>query len=204
MSSSSDFSDRIAASRAEMLAAYRRQQPAVPPETPTSVSSLQTPVDVEPRVSPTEEPLFGNPPADTNEASIIPPMLPPFDSIGYLQIHASAGNDAIPIPRAMIVVTRNVNGGEELVALGETDQSGNTLTWSLPAPDPQMFESSTTAATPAYYTVRTFADGYVTVRNLLVPLYGGVTAIQDVNLIPLPEAVTESEVTFTAGAPANL
>lgn len=188
-----DMSDRIAASRAEMLAAYRRQQPVAEPaqeeERPTPPVELPS----ETEELPTEQPI-----------PVLPDTAPVYDAIGYLQVHTMAANQSIPVPDALVIVTQTVDGNEEIVALGETDWSGNTATWPLPAPDPQQFEQSDTLASPAFYTVRTIADGYTVVRNLEVPLYGGIKDVQAVNMIPLPEAQPINEITFTAGGPADL
>ena len=188
---SHDMSDRIAASRAEMLAAYRRQQPAaeLPQEEP---------------VPPETQPDNVQPIADEQPAPITQAVAPVYDAIGYLQILAIAGYKSLPVPDALVIVTQTVDGNEELVALGETDWSGNTTIWSLPAPEPTQFEQSDTQASPAFYTVRTIAEGYTIVRNLEVPLYGGITVVQEVNMIPLPEAQPMNEISFTAGGPADL
>ncbi len=182
-----DMSDRIAASRAEMLAAYRRQQP-----TPQEDSAPQEELPDETIIA-------------VEEAAPVQPMvLPEYAAIGYLQIHAMAAQKSVPVPDALVIVTRAIDGSEELVALGETDWSGNTSVWALPAPEPQRFEQPNTQALPAFYTVRTIAEGYTTVRNLEVPLYGGIKVVQDVNMIPLPEAQPDNEISFTAGGPADL
>ena len=60
------------------------------------------------------------------------------------------------------------------------------------------------AATPAFYNVAVFADGYTSVINQKVPLYGTVKSMQEVNMIPLPEAVPSAQTVFTIGAPTDL
>ena len=186
MCAHSDFSDRIAASSAELLRLYKQQQPFVAVEAePPAVSS-----DNSEEISPPQ------PRKDT----ATPPPMASYPAVGYLQVQATAAEMSVPISGALVVVT----GGDMLVALGETDESGLSELWTLPAPDLLEFERPNSAATPAFYNVAVFADGYTSVINQKVPLYGTVKSMQEVNMIPLPEALPSAQTVFTIGAPTDL
>lgn len=179
MNEFSDFSDRIAASSAELLNLYRQNRPPEAEKPPVA----ETPQP------PAQEPA---PPVNT--------VVPEFSSVGYLQVQTTAAEMSVPVAGALVVVT----AGDRLVALGETDQSGLSDLWTLPAPDPLDFERPDPTALPAFYSVAVYADGYASVLNRQVPLYGSVKSMQEVNLIPLPEAVSDVEYIFTTGAPVDL
>ena len=54
------------------------------------------------------------------------------------------------------------------------------------------------------YTIQSDAEGYYSVRNLNVTVYGGITAVQPVEMIPLPEQVTSGMLEFPETGPQDL
>ena len=180
----SDFSDRIAASSAELLRLYKNRVPKE--EENPQTAEAKTPTYV-----PLEEPA---------KETVSPPPIAAYPSVGYLQVQTTAAEMSVPISGALVVVTN----GNMLVALGETDQSGLSDLWTLPAPDILEFERPNNTASPAFYTVAVFAEGYRTVINRNVPLYGTVKSMQEVNMIPLPEAVPSAQTVYTIGPPTDL
>jgi hypothetical protein len=56
-----------------------------------------------------------------------------------------------------------------------------------------------------YYTVYVRADGFYPIRFREVPIYGGSTSVQPVDLIPVAEGDDPNkERTIIEGAPSNL
>ncbi len=105
--------------------------------------------------------------------------------IGRLQIRASTENQAVPIIGAVVTVTdANKNTSARILT---TDQSGLTPIIELPTKDRQLSLSPDNASPYETYNVIVSADGYFTKEFLKLPIYGGVTAIQNVIMIPVPE-----------------
>ena len=109
-------------------------------------------------------------------------------SIGYLQVQVATGRSAFPIEGAYVSITRPAkNGTEELQRLLYTGRDGNTAVVALPAANAELSQQPGVKEPFTYYNIRVDYPGYFSVRNINVPLFGGITSIQPVELIPLPE-----------------
>lgn len=105
---------------------------------------------------------------------------------GYLKVMVNVGNKAMPIEGASVLVTENDNGKQILRYFGFTDKSGETPVISLPAPPVENSEAPKGKNVYAVYDIRTDAPGYRTVINRGVPIFEGITSVQNVQLNPLP------------------
>ena len=105
---------------------------------------------------------------------------------GKLIVQVYTADQALPIEGANVLVTKTVDGGEELISVTKTNRSGKTEPIFLPSPP------STNSLTPDggtryfVYNIRVDYPGFYTMENLDVPIFGGETAIQPIALIPLP------------------
>ena len=106
---------------------------------------------------------------------------------GYLQVRVSTENQAIPIENANVTVTHTIDENVYLDRTMITDEDG--LTPIIPLYTKNRDLSLTPGNTKPYtsYTIAVTADGYYPERFVDVPIYGGVTSVQSVNLIPLAE-----------------
>ncbi len=110
---------------------------------------------------------------------------------GYLIVHATTARGTIPLEGVMISV-RNYLDEPELsrggvVAARVTGRDGNTERIDLPAPP--MAESMT-AGNPrpyAVYNLEATLEGYRSQSYIGLPIFEGITAVQPVDMIPLPE-----------------
>ena len=117
----------------------------------------------------------------------------PAEKQGYLIIRVATARGAIPLEGAEVTVftyspdTDVPRGG--LIAARITDRSGSTSPIALPAPPRQSSLSPQNGKTPPYYgyTVDVRLDGYTAQQYINVPIFEGITAIQEADLIPLPE-----------------
>ena len=94
---------------------------------------------------------------------------------------------------AHVEVTR----GKTLAAQLVTDESGSTQLIELDCVDRAL---STESGSEAPYTVcdiSVSADGFYPTKNIGVPLFGGVTTVQDARLIPVAEFGDQSRVIRT-------
>ncbi len=138
------------------------------------------------------------------QEEILPPSAPPPQemSLGYLKGFVTTGKGALPVPNAQVIVTRVVNDEEVLEQAARTDISGYTPLFTLPAVSGIYSMTPGNAAPFTYYTVYARADGFYPVRLRDVPLYGGITAIQPIDLIPVAEGDDPNrERVITEGAP---
>ena len=112
---------------------------------------------------------------------------PPATDTGYIIIQASTARKAVPVPGAHVTISRYTSEGEVLHKIAVTDVNGKTPVVALPAASRELSQQPGVDHPYTSYTVRINAPGYIPVRDFRVPVYGGVTAIQPVELIPLPE-----------------
>ena len=110
-----------------------------------------------------------------------------------LKVRVSTAREAAPIAGAHVEVTR----GKTLAAQLVTDESGSTQLIELDCVDRAL---STESGSEAPYTVcdiSVSADGFYPTKNIGVPLFGGVTTVQDARLIPVAEFGDQSRVIRT-------
>ncbi len=156
-------------------------------------------------VHPTTTSVTTDTPEITSQDSITTPesdsILPnEYIDIGTLQVRVSTENQAIPIKGARVTISHDFGNGNTLDRLMITDSSGLTSLLDLPTKDRTLSLSPGAASPFAEYTIEVNADGYYTKRFNRVPIYGGVTAIQSVTMLPLPE-FSDSDAPLVYNAP---
>ncbi len=164
--------------------------------------------NAQPQAAPAQ-PSQGTPafPLSPEEQELLPPSAPPpmEMSLGYLRVFVTTGRGALPIPNAQVVITRVINEEELLEQAARTDISGYTPLFTLPAVSSVYSQMPGNDSPYTYYTIYVRANGFYPVRLRNVPLYGGITAVQPVDLIPVTEGDDPNrERTVTEGAPENL
>lgn len=163
----------------DMMAQYA----AAATETSEDVPPAQA--EVAPESEPIEEPDFTAEEANEEDDPNNPEEL---TDVGQLQVRVSTENQAVPIPGAVITVTRRQENGENaLIRTMIADDNGLTPIIDLPTKDRGLSLVPGNQAPFAVYTVDVTADGYFPKRFIDMPIYGGVIAIQSVSMIPLPE-----------------
>lgn len=127
------------------------------------------------------------------------PEDPPENCYGYLVVQVSTARGAIPLEGALVDVLtyepldpppENVSDGI-LISTLSTDRDGNTPKLRLPSP-PCATANSPEAGRPyALYQCIVRLAGYYEQTHVGIPVYEGITVIQPVVLIPLPESGSE-------------
>jgi len=138
------------------------------------------------------------------EEELLPPSAPPPQemSLGYLKAFVTTARGALPISNAQVIVTRLINGEELLEQAVRTDTSGYTPLFTLPAVSAVYSLTPGNPAPFTYYNMYVRAEGFYPVRVREIPLYGGITAVQPIDLIPVAEGDDPNrERTVTEGAP---
>ncbi len=101
---------------------------------------------------------------------------------GFLKVQVVAGRSIIPVPEARIVIIKNLDGKEYVVADVTSDMNGMTIPVSLPAPPSQLSQTPENLTPYAVYDVRVSRDGYQAINNLNVPVFDKVVSIQTARL----------------------
>lgn len=110
-------------------------------------------------------------------------------NFGTLVVQVSAASGTVPITGASVVV-RGADENGEIRTLGVflTDESGITAPFSIQTPSVSESLSPNGRRPFSEITAEVLADGYYPSVNINIPIYPGITSIQPVNLIPLPES----------------
>lgn len=106
---------------------------------------------------------------------------------GYLLVRVSVANAAAPIQGAHVLISFDEPSGERLVKSVVTDVNGETTTIALPTV--AIDESLEPGIRNPYasYSIRVSSDGYFTIDSVNVPIFDKQTAIQPVEMVPLPD-----------------
>lgn len=119
-------------------------------------------------------------------------------STGYILVNVRAGNNAYPIVNASVIVTAIVDGNRLLISSGNTDISGATVKLQTPAPSAIFSQSPHSEVRPySLFDISVVADGYFNARSVDVPVFSGVTSIQNFNMIPVPLLMNSNDETLT-------
>lgn len=120
------------------------------------------------------------------------------NSTGFILVNVRAGNEATPIVGASVVVTAIDNEKRLLVATGITDISGTVTGITVPAPDKAYSLTPNTDARPySLFDISVRAKGFFNARSIDVPVFSGITSVQNFNMIPLPIGAKSDEETLT-------
>ena len=124
---------------------------------------------------------------------------------GYITVRVVTAGGALPVETAVVRIKDSAGA---LIGVFFTDRDGRTPKLRVLAP-PRANSESPGAPTPPFfnYNVDTDKEGFISVRNVDVPVYPGVTSIQSVELIPISEGSSgyvNDTVTFTEGFPPDL
>lgn len=122
------------------------------------------------------------------------------DQPGYLQLQVSTAQGAIPIPGASIVISI----GDELIYNLTTDSEGKSITMTIMAPSAELSQQPGETARPySICDATVYFPGYYTNIYKNVQIFPGITSLQNVFLIPLPESQQNERLTIVYDASAH-
>lgn len=135
-----------------------------------------------------------------NEEVGEPPSYPSEESIGnsqgFIRVNVRTGRDSGSIEGANVIVTATINGNRMILASGETDNSGTTRVFKLPAPEELYSQSPDPAVRPySLFDVSVTADGFFNSISVDVPVFPGITSVQNFNMVPVPLLMDSSDET---------
>ena len=113
-----------------------------------------------------------------------------YSGTGYLMLLVRTADGAVPLESVRITL-RDVNGRPDVNAVGTytTDRSGATPRIELPAPPRSLSVVPGNPHPYAVYGAEAAREGYYTNTYGDIPVFDGITSIQTVIMIPLPEGV---------------
>ena len=110
-------------------------------------------------------------------------------NFGRLIVQTTAAVGAIPIRDATVVIRLiNENGQSSIFTVLNTGIDGKTPPVEIPTPSPAESLSPGGAKPFSELSLEIAADGYFSVVDTHVPIYPGITSIQPVWMIPVPDS----------------
>ena len=111
----------------------------------------------------------------------------PENSVGYLQLRVSTAQTAIPLENVQVIVRADEAQGGNIITTVMTDRSGLTPRITL-ATVPRELSEAPGNVHPFYtYHIDVSKEGYYTQYYQNVPVFEGISALQSVEMIPLPQ-----------------
>ncbi len=130
-----------------------------------------------------------------NNGNIFSNVPPEYTQTGYLIVRVSTARGAIPLENATVTVrgydpstTPDVSSG--VLVSTRTNPDGSTDRIALPALPKALSQEAGNGKSFATYNIDVAAPGYYLQSNINVPIFEGITAVQNSYLIPLPENTT--------------
>jgi|GEM_PF-3768552 len=144
---------------------------------PQPVRPLQTPNATEAQpVTPQQAPDEPTPQAPQS----------PDTSTGQMVVSVFTADQLYPVVGATVTVTQD-NGSGEVLATSNTDRSGRTTVFTLPAPSSSVSQEPTVAIPFSEYRVTIDHPDFLEAVIENVQVFGGVLTQLPVNLVPTPE-----------------
>ncbi|MBE6554973.1 MAG: hypothetical protein E7663_01880 [Ruminococcaceae bacterium] len=124
-----------------------------------------------------------------------PMEIPRPSGTGFLVVHATTASSAIPLRDAQVTVSYSNDEQSDVIFELRTDRDGKTPRVALPAPARADSQRPGGAPPFATYTIAVSLKGYRSAVYNRVPIFDGITAIQQADLIPVPENGTPDSFT---------
>lgn len=119
-------------------------------------------------------------------------------SKGYILVNVRAGEESEAISGATVLVTAIVGGNRMILASGITDQNGTSPRFELPVPALGLSQKPSPDSRPYnLFDVSVTAKGYFNARGVDVPVFSGITSVQNFSMIPVPAFMEPSDETMT-------
>ena len=106
---------------------------------------------------------------------------------GRLAVRVFTADGAIPLEGAAVIIRDTPEAGGGIVASLLTDRSGLTPVITLPAPPRELAQTPGNVKPFSSYGIDVTLAGYYTPVYESVPIFDGITSVQSVAMIPLPE-----------------
>ncbi|MDE5946266.1 MAG: hypothetical protein K2G63_03005, partial [Oscillospiraceae bacterium] len=121
-----------------------------------------------------------------------------YDSIGWISVDVRTGENASPVQGASVIITSIADGNLIFKATRTTDESGQIKKIALPTPSVKLSMDSENNIKPySTYDINVYADGFFRERSIDVPVFSGITSVQQFNMVPVPLYMSENDENIT-------
>ena len=111
---------------------------------------------------------------------------------GSITFRVYTAREALPVPGAKILLTKQFGDDIHTIARLTSDISGQTAPTKLPAPDKELSLNSGNQIQPfALYDAVISKDGYAEIILTAIPVFDGVNSIQRAAMVPADNNITE-------------
>ena len=137
----------------------------------------------------------------------------PMENIGYLVVHVTTARGSIPLEGAAVNIRSNedidTTPRADILYATTTNRDGNTERIALAAPPRENSMSPSEVPPFSTYHLEVRREGYGMQSFVALPIFAGITAVQPVDLIPLPEDGSQNvlrpyDERFFENSPADL
>ena len=119
-------------------------------------------------------------------------------SIGFILVNVRTGEESAPIQNASVIVTAVIDGNRSIIASGVTNANGTSPRFAVPVPDIEHSQSPDSDERPYnLFDVSVTAEGFFNARSVDVPVFSGITSVQNFGMIPLPVLMNQNDETVT-------
>lgn len=123
------------------------------------------------------------------------------DEIGFLTVDVKTANGALPVENAQVTIYNSARDTEkdpsslssDVIYNLTTDRSGKTQKVALKTKNAELSQSPDEKIPFMSYNISVNADGFYDNSYLNVPIFQGITSIQEVLLIPLSEFASPTD-----------
>ena len=113
--------------------------------------------------------------------------MPDRSGTGYLVVQVTTANTAIPLAGAAVTVSHGGDAGGDVLFELTTGNDGKTDRIALPAPARSGSQRPSSIPPFATYQISVRLQGYESAIYNNVPVFDGIIAFQQADLIPVPE-----------------
>lgn len=118
------------------------------------------------------------------------------NSIGYILVNVRTGDESWAIENAVVMITAIIDGRRMIIASGLTNQSGTTQRFEVPVPALALSQQPFSETRPYnLFDVSVTAKGFFNERSVDVPVFSGITSVQNFAMIPVPFMMKETDET---------
>lgn len=119
------------------------------------------------------------------------------NSEGFIQVSVRTGDESSPVSGAFVTVSAISDGLRFFITSGTTDESGRTEKFTVPVPDSELSLSPDSRIRPyGLFDISVTANGFFNARSVDVPVFNGITSLQNFSMIPVPQFMQANDETI--------
>lgn len=113
--------------------------------------------------------------------------MPAPEGTGFLVVQVTTANSAIPLAGAQVTVSRGAAEGSDVLYELQTGNDGKTPRVALPTPSRTQSQRPGLVPPFSTYHIAVALEGYERAEYNEVPIFDGIIAMQQADLVPVPQ-----------------